>query len=72
MKGTHSIEINLTPAPSPNWSVKLDGQKIKGIVDIKIEAGLTIVIPIVTLKLLAPDIKGHINGKIVKIKVKHD
>ena len=60
------IEINREIDIDPRNTVKIDGQEIKGIQGVKIEYGLDIRHPVVTIKIAALKIKGTVKSSNIK------
>jgi len=55
----HVIKFNREEGHSPKNTLEIDGKQIEGITNVKIEYGLDNPYPIVTIELLAKEIKGQ-------------
>ena len=55
----HIIKFNREAGYSPANTLEIDGKEIKGITNVKIEYGLDNPYPVVTIELLAKEIKGQ-------------
>ena len=55
----HVIEFNREAGCDPANILKIDGKEIEGITNVKIEYGLNNPYPVVTIELLAKEIKGQ-------------
>jgi len=55
----HVIEFNREAGYDPANILKIDGKEIEGITNVKIEYGLNNPYPVVTIELLAKEIKGQ-------------
>ena len=55
----HVIKFNREAGHDPANTLEIDGKEIKGITNIKIEYGLDNPYPVVTIELLAKEIKGQ-------------
>ena len=58
----HVIEFNRESRHDPNNTLKIDGKKINGIMNVKIEYGLDNPLPVVTIEFLAKEVKGKAKG----------
>ena len=55
----HVIKFNREEGYSPKNTLEIDDKKIEGITNVKIEYGLDNPYPVVTIELLAKEIKGQ-------------
>jgi len=66
----HVIEFNRESGHDPSNTLKIDGKKINGIRNVKIEYGLDNPLPIVTIEFLAKEVKGKARGGNLILKEK--
>ncbi len=63
-KEWNMVEVQRKFERNPDNYVKIDGVKIQGLQDIKIEFGITEPYPLITIKFLAKELKGKIGADV--------